>query len=157
MPLFWFIHAARTRQDLDWFTLYHIRVALFKKKNSLGIYNCLCKWFTLLCENWIRLLVGVEQKDTAKPKSGRRIYFFQQVRTLVVFPKAMAPHQQTWGSVKRRLHAYLWRGHSTWIFMKGLKQRRILHGVGAKVDRVQALVDWSHVFPRAVFPLVQLI
>ena len=28
--------------------------------------------------------------------------------------------------------------------MKGLEQRKILHRVGAKVNRVQALDDWSH-------------
>lgn len=44
-----------------------------KKKNRLGIFICfLCKWFTLLPENWIRLLVGMKPKDTIKPKSGRR-------------------------------------------------------------------------------------
>ena len=30
------------------------------------------------------------------------------------------------------------------IFLKGFEQRRIQYRIGAKVNRVQALVDWSH-------------
>ena len=31
----------------------------------------------------------------------------------------------------------------TGILMKGLEQKRIQHGIGANVSRVQVLVDWS--------------
>ena len=82
----------------------------------------------------------------AKRHTGEgRIYYLQQVRrTPGIFLKAASPQQQNWGGFKLRVYAYSWRGlASVCIFMKGLEQRRIQHRTETKVDRVQALADWS--------------
>ena len=147
---FWvgFIHLVTTRKiwvdskcvTCEW---PHLK----KKKIPLGIFICfLCKWFTSLPKNWVHLLVGIKPKDTIKPKTGRRkgSLLAQVRRTLRIFLKAGSPQEQNWGNFKLRVHAYSWRDKGVCIFMVGLKQREILHGLRAKVDRVQALVDWSN-------------
>ena len=76
--------------------------------------------------------MGVEPKDATKSGEGR-IYYLQYVRrTPGIFPEAVSP-----GTAK--LGKFLFRG--TCIFMKVLEQRRILHRIGARVGRVQALVN----------------
>ena len=48
----------------------------------------------LLSESLVCPLAGVEPKDTTKPKIYQEkglIYYLQQVRTLVIFPKVVSP------------------------------------------------------------------
>ena len=52
-----------------------------------------------------------------------------------MFPKAV-PH---WTAKLGKFYT-----KDTCIFMRGLEQRRIQHRIGEKINRVQALVDWSH-------------
>ena len=84
----------------------------------------------MLPENWVCLLVSVEPIDTTKPKLGRR------KDSLLVESKEntrdLPQSSFSLNSFKLRVLAY-----SGW----GLEQRRIQHRTGAKVNRVQALVD----------------
>ena len=68
----------------------------------------------LLPPNWVCLLVGVKLKDTTKPNIGRRMALplAASKEKTGVFPKAVSPQQQNWGSFKLRVHAYSWRGLS---------------------------------------------
>ena len=70
------------------------------------------------------LLTASKEKYCGGEQWGRRI-----------FPKQCSPEQQSWGSFKPKVPC---------IFMKGLRERKIQHRIGAKVNRVQALDDWSH-------------
>ena len=107
---------------------------LLSDRSPVGVVGR-CGGGDVLPENWVRLLVGVAPIDTTKRRLGeRRIYYLQQVRrTPGIFPKAASPQQQNWGSFKLK---------GTCIFMRGLEKSRIQHRTS--INRVQALVDWSH-------------
>ena len=82
-------------------------------------------------------LGGFEPKDTPKPKNGRRRHLLlaaskeniRDLRQSVVFSNSKTGEVLSQGAC---------------ILMKGLDRKRIRHRIGAKVDRLQALVDWSH-------------
>ena len=59
--------------------------------------------------------------------------YLQQVRRVPgIFSKAVSPWIAKWGKFQVK---------GTYIFMRGFEQRRIQYRIGAKFDRVQALVD----------------
>ena len=83
-------------------------------------------WRNVTKKKWVCLLIGIKPKDTQPSHRWRegRIYYLQQVRrTLGIFPKAISPQQQNWGSFKLRVHAYSWRGLSRGEFSIVLEQR----------------------------------
>ena len=87
-------------------------------------------------ENWVRLLVGVGPKDTIKPKIRRRkdlLLLAARKQNTGDLSQSSVSQTAKLGRFKLRVHAY--------SFMKGFEQSRIQHRVGAKVGRVQALVD----------------
>ena len=60
-----------------------------------------------------------------KSKSGRTIYYMQQVRRILgVLPKAVSPRTAKWGK---------FQAAGAHILVKGLVQRGIEHGTGAGV------------------------
>ena len=72
------------------------------------------------------------QGFTTKPKIRSRkdlLWLTGSKRTPGIFPKVLLPQQQN--------------GESLSMFMKGFAQRRIQNRIGAKVNRIHALVDWS--------------
>ena len=75
----------------------------------------------------LALPLGVEPKVTTEPTSGRRkeLLLLASEEDTGTSPKQCLPEHHNWGSSK-----------SIGIFIKGLEQRRIHNGFGAKVDRV---------------------
>jgi len=85
------------------------------------------------------------QKTQPSQRSGEgRLYYVQQVRRIMAsFPKQCLPGEQNCRSFKLRACEYSWRGlGSVCMFMTDLGQSRIQHRTRAKLDRIQALVDW---------------
>ena len=58
--------------------------------------------------------MGVEPKDTTKPKIGRRkaLLLAASKENTRIFPKAVSPQQQNWAHFKLRVHAYSGRSLS---------------------------------------------
>lgn len=81
--------------------------------------------FQLLSENWVCFLVGVESKDTTKPKIRIRkdLLLLQQVRRpLGIFPKVVSSNSKT-GEVPAK---------GTCIFTRGHEPRIFQHRIGVK-------------------------
>ena len=113
---------------MKWYFIWHKEWSQVAQVNRKGIGTAV-----LLPENWVRFLVGVELKDTAKPKSGRRkdLLLAASKNNRYLSQSSVSPTAKLGKS----------EAEGICIFMKGLEQRRIQHRIGTKVDRVQALVD----------------
>ena len=95
-------------------------------------YTFYYQLYFLLPQNWHLPLGGCQK--TSKPKHRKIYYFLQQVRTLRIFPQTVSTQQQELENFKPK---------GTCILQRGLSRGEFQHRLGAKVSRIQALVDWD--------------
>lgn len=103
-----------------------------KTRTNFSFFNE--NWLVLL-ENRVHLLVGVAPEDTTNLKTGRKIYYLQQVRrTQGIFPEAVtSPAAKTKAVFKLRVHADSWRGlaglqrlNFSWLKSQGSEKVNII-------------------------------